>query len=114
MGGDEPGCLATGDLPPAGAKIGPWVATADRAAEGRNSKDRSAKSVNWATVPAKSKSSRVYLIPESGKNFFGLNEIVLTTKDAKAARKLVDKIKSNLSRCKNRKAHRERRPNQRR
>ena len=58
------------------------------------------ENVNWATVSAKSKSSRVYLIPESGKNFFGLNEIVLTTKDAKAASKLVDKIKSDLTGCK--------------
>ena len=53
-------------------------------------------------MTANSKNSRVYLFPESGKNFFGMNEIVLTTKDAKAANKLVDKIKSDLTRCKNR------------
>ena len=35
-----------------------------------------------------------------GTNFFGLDEIVLTTKDAKAANKLVDKIKSDLTSCK--------------
>ena len=60
------------------------------------------ENVNWATVPAKSKSSRIYLYPESGKNFFGLNEIVLTAKDAKAASKLVGQIKSDLAGCKNR------------
>jgi predicted Zn-dependent protease len=32
---------------------------------------------------------------------FGLNEITLATKDAKAANKLVDRLKSNLSKCKN-------------
>ena len=46
--------------------------------------------MNWETVSAKSKSSRVYLLQESGANFFGLNEIVLTMKDPKAARKQVD------------------------
>jgi hypothetical protein len=50
--------------------------------------------VNWTTEKAKARTSRVYLLPESGKNFFGLNEIVLTMKDAKAADKLVGKIKS--------------------
>ena len=55
------------------------------------------KSVNWATVSAKSKSSRVYLIPDSGTKFFGLDEIVLTTK---AAARIVDKLKSDLTKCK--------------
>ena len=53
-----------------------------------------------ATAKAKSRTSRVYLLPESGKNFFGLNEVVLTMKDSKAAGKLVDRIKSKLSSCK--------------
>ena len=64
--------------------------------------------MNWATVPAESKSSRVYLVPDSGTNFFGLNEIVLTTKDAKAAGKQVDKIKSNLDGLQEAVAHRNR------
>ena len=101
MGGDEPGALATGDLPPARAKIGPWVPTQSEQPKAEF-KGSQCENVDWSTVPAKSKSSRVYLYPESGKNFFGLNEIALTTKDDKAARKLVDKIKSNIVRCKNR------------
>jgi hypothetical protein len=101
MGGDEAGFLATGDLPPARAKIGPWVPT-DVEPPKADFKGSQCETVNWATVPAKSKSSRVYLYPDSGKNFFGLNEIVLTTKDAKAATKLVDQIKSDLARCKSR------------
>ena len=101
MGGDEAGFLATGDLPPARAKIGPWVPT-DIEPPTAQFKGSQCENVNWATVPAKSRSLRVYLYPDSGTNYFGLNEIVLTTKDAKAASKLVDKIKSDVARCKNR------------
>jgi hypothetical protein len=99
MGGDEPGFLAHGDLPPAGPKVYPWVAT-EVVPPKKEFKGSGCESVNWTTEEAKSRSSRAYLIQESGKNFFGLDEIVLTTKNAKAADKLVDKIKSNLSRCK--------------
>jgi len=101
LGGDEPGFFASGDLPPVGPKVYPWVATEVEAPK-KEFKGSGCESVNWDTEQAKSKSSRVYLIQESGKNFFGLNEIVLTTKNAKAANNLVDRIKSNLSRCKSR------------
>ncbi|HEU4908595.1 MAG TPA: hypothetical protein VFT17_07010, partial [Propionibacteriaceae bacterium] len=101
LGGDVPGFLAHGDLPPAGPKAYPWVAT-----EVQSPKDdfrgSGCELVNWKTEPAKSRSWRVYLMQESGKNFFGLDEITLTTKDAKAANKVVDKLKSNLSKCKSR------------
>ena len=99
MGGDEPGFLATGDLPPAGDKIAPWVATPVESPKDEF-KGSQCENVNWATKSAESKASRVYLVQESGANFFGLNEIVLTTKNTKAAGKLVDEIKSNLTRCK--------------
>jgi hypothetical protein len=101
LGGDEPGFLATGDLPPAGAKVDPWVAT-DVEMPKEEFQGSQCENVNWATVSAKSKSSRVYLIQESGKDFFGLNEIVLTMKNAKAASKKVDTIKSSLASCKTR------------
>jgi hypothetical protein len=101
MGGDEPGFLATGDLPPPRAKIAAWVPTEIELPKADFTGSQ-CENVTWTTVPAKSRSSRIYLFPESGKNFFGMNEIVLTTKDAKAASKLVDKIKSDLARCKNR------------
>ena len=99
MGGDEPGFLATGDLPPAGAKIAPWVAT-QVALPDRDFKGSQCENVNWETVSAKSKSSRIYLMQESGANFFGLNEIVLTMKNSKAATKQVGRIKSSLAGCK--------------
>jgi hypothetical protein len=101
MGGDEPGFVATGDLPPPGRKIAPWVATPVELPK-EEFKGSQCENVNWKTVSAKSKSSRVYLIQESGANFFGLNEIVLTMKDSKAADKQVAKIKSNLTSCKKR------------
>jgi hypothetical protein len=99
MGGDEPGFLATGDLPPARAKIGPWVPTQieQPKADFRGSQ---CETVDWATVPAKSKSWRTYLYTASENNFVGLDEIVLKTKDAKSANKLVDRIKSDLTSCK--------------
>jgi hypothetical protein len=99
LGGDVPGFLATGDLPPAGAKPAPWTATGIELPKEEFKGSQCEKSVNWATVSAKSKSSRVYLIPDSGTKFFGLNEIVLTTKDAKAAAGMVDKLKSDLTKC---------------
>jgi hypothetical protein len=99
LGGDEPGFLATGDLPAAGAKPAPWTATEIELPKEEFKGSQCEKSVNWATVSAKSKSSRVYLIPDSGTKFFGLNEIVLTTKDAKAAAGMVDKLKSDLTKC---------------
>jgi hypothetical protein len=99
LGGDEPGFLAIGDLPPAGPKVYPWVATQVELPK-KEFQGSGCETVNWTTEQAKSRSSRVYLIPESGNSFFGLNEIMLTTKDAKAAGKVVDKIKSDLSKCK--------------
>jgi hypothetical protein len=99
MGGDEPGFLAHGDLPPAGPKVYSWVAT-EVAPPKEGFKGSGCERVNWTTEEAKSRSSRAYLIQESGKNFFGLDEIVLTTKNAKAANKVVEEIQSNFSRCK--------------
>jgi hypothetical protein len=102
LGGDEPGFLATGDLPAAGAKPAPWTATEIELPKEEFKGSQCEKSINWATVSAKSKSSRVYLIPDSGTKFFGLNEIVLTTKDVKTAAKTVDNIRSDLAKCEKR------------
>ena len=99
IGGDEPGFLTVGDLPPAGPKVELWVATQVELPKD-DFQGSQCEGVNWATEKAKSRASRVYLLPESGKNFFGLNEVVLTMKDTKAAGKLLDRIKSKLSSCK--------------
>jgi hypothetical protein len=99
LGGDEPAFLTTGDLPPAGAKVEPWVATQVEPPKAEFQGSQCEGVRNWAIVSAESRSARVYLPQESGKDFFGLNEIVLTMKDAKAARKQVEKIKSSIWNC---------------
>ena len=101
LGGDEPGFLATGDLPPAGQNPAPWVATPVEAPKA-DFTGSSCETVDWTTVPAKSRSSRVYLLQDV-PGFFGLNEIVVQTKDDASARKLVNKVRQDWTTCKQRK-----------
>ena len=102
LGGDEPGFLALGDLPPAGTQVSPWVADSI----GLPKEDflgSGCEGVFWTTLDSEDKSSRIYLYQDSGDAFFGVNEIVLTMKDDQAASKLAEKIKSNIAGCKKRK-----------
>ena len=103
LGGDEPGYLAAGDLPPTGGSLTPWNA-APIELPSEDFTGASCETVNWATVaPAVSRSTRVYLQPDSGKSYFGVNEILADRKSAKeAATALVDKIKKDLETCKER------------
>lgn len=102
LGGDEPGFLAVGDLPPAGDTVAEWTADAvDQPSS--DFAGSSCEGIDWTTVAAESRASRVYLYPQSGNAFFGVNEIVLTVKDPQAANKLATKIQSNLASCKTRK-----------
>jgi hypothetical protein len=60
LGGDEPGYLALGDLPPAGTQVSPWVADAI----GLPKEDflgSGCEGVFWTTLDAEDKSSRIYL-----------------------------------------------------
>ncbi|GAA3572054.1 hypothetical protein GCM10022197_30910 [Microlunatus spumicola] len=100
-GGDEPGFLATGDLPPVGSNTAPWVGTPVEAPS-EDFSGSQCESVNWSTTAATDKSSRVYLLQDV-PGIFGLNEIVLTARDAASATKLVDKVRSDWSSCKERK-----------
>jgi hypothetical protein len=100
LGGDVPGFLATGDLPPVGQADESWVATPVE----EPSEDflgSQCETVNWSRVDAAKASTRVYLVASSTK--FGLNDIVLTMKTEKAATNLVAKIKSDLDKCSDRK-----------
>ena len=101
LGGDQPGWLAAGDLPPVGGSLTPWNAAPVELPD-EDFPGASCETVNWATVPAVDRSMRIYLQPDSGKNYFGVNQIVVKTKDAKAATALVDKIKKDLQTCKER------------
>lgn len=101
LGGDQPGFLAVGDLPPAGKTPVSWAAT-DPELPKELFEGSGCETVNWSTLAAEAKSARVYLLPDSGNNVFGLNEIVLTLKSDKAAGDLVDKLKGDLGTCKER------------
>jgi hypothetical protein len=100
LGGDVPGFLATGDLPPTGKAEDSWVATpAEPPSE--DFQGSQCETVTWDRLGAETASSRVYLVPSSTK--FGLNDIVLTMKSDKAASDLVAKIKADLDSCEKRK-----------
>ena len=101
LGGDEPGYLAAGDLPPVGGSLTAWNAAPNDLPD-ENFVGASCETVNWTTVAAEERSARVYLHPDSGNNYFGVNVIRVTSKDAKAATALVDKIKKDLETCKER------------
>jgi hypothetical protein len=100
LGGDVPGFLTTGDLPPAGKDDESWVATpAEPPSE--EFLGSQCETVTWSRLSAETASSRVYLVPSS--TTFGLNDIVLTMKSKKAAGDLVAKIKADLDSCEKRK-----------
>ena len=101
LGGDQPGYLAAGDLPPVGGSLTAWNAAPNDLPD-ENFVGASCETVNWTTVAAEERSARVYLHPDSGNSYFGVNVIRVTSKDAKAATALVDKIKKDLETCKER------------
>ncbi len=100
-GGDEPGFLTLGDLPPVGKNRAPWIAAPVEAPEA-DFAGSSCETVSWDTVAAQKKTTRVYLL-EGVPGVFGLNEIKLTTKDPAAAQKLVQTIRSDWTSCAKRK-----------
>jgi len=99
-GGDVPGFLAIGDLPPAGDEPAAWAGTQPELPK-KSFVGTQCETVNWSTLASKSTGSRVYLQQNSG-SLFGLNEIVVTMKDEKAATALVEKVKADLGTCKER------------
>ncbi len=101
VGGDEPGFFSAGDLPPVGSTTAPWVGTPVEPPSADFTGSQ-CESVSWSTTAATSNSSRVYLLQDV-PGIFGLNEISLTVKDATTASRLVDKVKSDWSSCKERK-----------
>lgn len=96
LGGDVPGFLTTGDLPPAGKADQSWVATpVDQPSE--DFLGSQCETVNWTRTGAEEAASRVYLVPSS--TTFGLNDIVLTMGSERAADALVAKIRGDLQSC---------------
>ena len=101
LGGDQPGFLATGDLAPVAKSVSPWNAAPVELPQ-EDFVGASCENVDWTTVAAESRDARVYLHPDSGTAYFGVNQIVLNLEDAKSAKALVEKIKTNLEDCKER------------
>lgn len=96
LGGDVPGFLATGDLPPAGDADESWVATPAEEPS-QDFLGSQCETVTWSQTGAVTASSRIYLIQSSVK--FGLNDIVLTMKDEQAATAFAEKIRDDLKSC---------------
>lgn len=101
LGGDQPGFPAVGDLPAVAGSVTPWsAAPADVPRE--DFPGSGCENVNWTTIPAENRNARVYLQPENRNAYFGVNVILLTTKDDKAATDTVERIRKNLETCRER------------
>jgi len=101
VGGDQPGFLAPADLPPVGKATASWAGTvpglpdADFTGSG-------CETVNWAKAEAQKRAARTYLLQDVSLTF-GLDNVVLTSKNAKAAQALVKQVKGDLDSCAKRK-----------
>lgn len=102
LGGDVPGFLAYGDLPPAGKTATGWGATPTEMPKD-DFTGSGCETVNWSTLSTESTMSRTYILDDASSSFFGLNDIVVEMKDEAAATKLVAKIKADLDSCGKRK-----------
>ena len=102
VGGDQPGFLATGDLPPLGNVESLWVGDAPDVPQGEFV-GAQCENVNWATTPANVRIARTYLLEQGADPGFGLDEIILTMKNQKAASDFVSSVRKNVANCPKRK-----------
>lgn len=100
-GGNEPGFLTAGDLPPVGEQPTLWVGDQPKQPDD-GFVGSQCETVDWAAVPARKRAWRTYVQAE-GTPTFGLDEILLTLADAKAADKLVARVRKDLRSCESRK-----------
>ena len=98
LGGDQPGFLAAGDLPPVGADLTRWAGTTPGDPDPDLLRGSGCETVDWSKVEAESRSHRTYLLSDSSSRF-GLDEVVITTDDAKAATKLAEKVRDDWKDC---------------
>lgn len=101
LGGDQPGYLAAGDLPPVGPELARWAGTTPGEPDPDLLRGSGCETVNWSKVQAESRSHRTYL-PANSSNRFGLDEVVITTADEAAATKLAEKVRDDWTKCKER------------
>lgn len=102
VGGDEPGFLAAGDLPPVGEVASLWVGDAPDVPR-EDFVGAQCENTNWAKTPATARAARTYLLEEGGDPGFGLDEIVLTMKSDKAAADFVSELRKTVANCPKRK-----------
>lgn len=98
LGGDQPGFLASGDLPPVGKELARWAGTTPGEPDDDLLRGSGCETVNWSKVEAEDRSHRTYLLADSGSRF-GLDEVVITTADEKAATDLAEKIRDDWKDC---------------
>ena len=96
VGGDAPGFLATGDLPPVGNPALAWGAIPPELPESDFDGSK-CETTEWTTLSTEETTSRTY-IPDNS-TIFGLNQIIVTLDDDEAAEKLVAKFRSDLGSC---------------
>jgi hypothetical protein len=98
LGGDQPGFLASGDLPPIGPELTRWAGTTPGQPDPDLLRGSGCETVNWSKVDAESRSHRTYLLSDSSSRF-GLDEVVIATEDDKAATKLAEKVRDDWKKC---------------
>ncbi len=98
LGGDQPGFLASGDLPPIGPEQTRWAGTTPAEPDPDLLRGSGCETVDWSKVEAESASHRTYL-PSDSSSRFGLDEVVVTTKDEAAATKLAEKVRDDWKDC---------------
>ena len=98
LGGDQPGFLASGDLPPIGPELARWAGTTPGEPDPDQLRGSGCETVDWSKVEAEARSHRTYLLSDSSSRF-GLDEVVITTADEKAATKLAEKVRDGWKSC---------------
>lgn len=100
-GGDQPGFLATADIPQIRSAPGAWTGTVPGSPQVVTSQ---CENVDFTTVAGpKQRQARTYLLDNPGRpSLFGLDEVILTMGSTDGARKFVQTIEHNLATCKDR------------
>lgn len=102
-GGDQPGFLANTDIPRINDGMGEWAGT--NPGTQINVIGSACESVDFNTVDGPTaRKARTYLLrnDEQAPQNFGIDQVVLTMSDAKAADAFVQRISKNLSECQKR------------
>jgi len=102
LSGDELGFLAAGDLPPAGNVASLWVGDAPDVPQ-EEFVGSQCENVPWSKTPANSRTARTYLLEQGADPGFGLDEIILTMKNEKAASDFVGQLRKTVANCPKRK-----------